>query len=373
MTFGLVRQVDGYPIIVADALLSTANPIKSAVVPSVGDTGPRRQYLYPRGSDDDDYPSAVIQKATIIADNCAATFAGPTDQAHDVFTDLKHLADRGELTKEGIDSYVQRKPTPKSLEIAGVLIEGNGRWGCFTYNATLGEDPTLGRYVLLGLGGANLDRLVGSHRMVELPPVGNPTIRQKALLSGFSTCGALLELEQRTYDTWRALSGGAYEIVLPGAGGRFEKMNHLTFVFWDVHTDGKRNRVTYPRCIFKNDYVDGILAVRALRPTKIDAAGAPIYDVFGPYIIPPMLRRVPAWERSELERQPLDLSRTYTGHFAAFSDPEHGPVVTAFVGRGKGDLNIEPNPHGYAVHVDKRIVDEVEALLNPGPGAAPLP
>jgi hypothetical protein len=345
MTFGAVSFDDEF--IIADALLSRPGPSGGAVV------------------------HTLAQKATIIADHCALTYAGSTEDGRKVCKELKDMADRGQLNIDRLKAYLREvhDRSWKGLQIAALIMEGNrferNKLELVSIYATLYEgDPRLGKSVLLGTGGAAFERAAGKHRMVQKPVVAFGTfanVQERALASALAVCGALLQLE-RTRGAWDALSGAAYEIIVRDGRG-FTKADNLAFFFWNVNNVAGRNCLAHPHSIYKSNYVDGVLLVRVLRPIAMGSDGVPIYGLSQPYIIPPVLRYVTSRESEELRRLPPDLSRTYWGHFATFVHPKHGPVVTADGGRVQ-DLAIERVPEGYTLRLNKQFIDDFNSWLN---------
>ena len=323
----------------------------------------------------DQEPYSLAQKATVIADHCALTYAGPQRNGEDICIALKKFADRGELDAAKLKAYLADVALGrKDLQVAALITERHGERTMLeivhTPNAPRYEDPRLGRSVLVGTGGAHFDRKLGKHRMVpgQLAWYGQSArSHETAIARAVTVAGALLHLEGGGQGD--RLSGAAYEIVVWEDRRRFMKVDNVMFFFWRIDKVEGRNRLLHPHLIYKTRYVDSWLLIHVLRPkaegTKIN--DVPIYRLSSTHYIPPFLRHVTKNERQEMERLPPEVSKAYSGHFATFTHPRHGRVATANGGR-MIDVDIERVPEGYVLRLKKEFVENMESVLNDAEG-----
>lgn len=353
MTLGIVRFIDGTPIVFGDLLLSRLGaPAASPVLlPAYGDG---RDFFGDSGLT----LTGLAQKVVVIEKRMALAWAGSHLGARCAVARLREALKDPLLAPPDLSRLLADDEDLKThpVDLIGLLQVDRGFYqfsagdGCVGFGDP-SDDRNAGFAVGTGIG--VLPQLLDDlPQPSDFPQVadGSPANASQRMMSWItSLIGALLLEELHAgdaADSLRHLFGGGYELAYFGPNG-FEKLDELTTIVWRVTISQTNKDVTVsaltPQFVLRQGYVQGTLLLRSMRPSgTVGEARLSLIDE-QLHAVPPMLEGGQAVP-SQAARQ-LSFESCYTSHAVLAETPlgvlviqridyrpPHGAPVVRFAG-----------------------------------------
>lgn len=250
------------PVVIGDLLLSGHERLGEELEIPIG------------GSIHDTFPVGsgwsvvgLRQKIAIVAPNCIIAWAGSYIGAKIVIRELQSLFFSGTPSYGDLRDYFEGlRPDIANL---GVHFVGwiNDREGLrrFNYDASLIErSPYLGEFAAAGSGARAFAEIAKRLPLDIICDAKGLTALERAVATSLMATGLMLQGELITQENLFNFFGGGYEI---GAltDDCFSKIGDITYVFWFAVVSGGEVHLSAPQVAIKQDYVDDILLIRAIR------------------------------------------------------------------------------------------------------------
>ncbi|MCH7735944.1 MAG: hypothetical protein IH872_00930 [Chloroflexi bacterium] len=219
-------------------------------------------------------PRDLCQKIAVVGDNLVVGWAGSYDVARDVISELVRLNAARPFTNEllqrhfdslspsvWLDPNVQGRQN--AIGLVGFVRDGNrvAQFGRSNYQLPTQLFGTVG---LLGTWWHDVEEFLKKFQQLPESRDRPTNALEQSLSFGLQLTGTFLNLEMATLDSVKKLYGGGYEIAASIAG-KFEKLDDVTYVFWETRTDGTTVRLNLvPRRVFRYAYQDDLLVIRAV-------------------------------------------------------------------------------------------------------------
>lgn len=270
--------------IVGDIMLS-GNEIPERIlrIPTLG----YRTKIFPIGSGF--VPLGLCQKISILSPNLAVGWSGSKLYASMAF---KHLINFTEQSSESpkvddvrkcIDSFFRDEPRSRDELHLYCLIAESDRIGSLVYGGAYFDSAILGRVNLLGSGTDDIFKYLNDFDA--------PTNLENTDMAVLRLVSELMLREVHNGQNILHYYGGGYELV-GYLNNRFEKLDDVTYAFWDADYKGENKRLGLRRLIkvtYQNDLL--LLQVASLENNEPTSVGL--------YVVPPVHRTV---SKNELER-----------------------------------------------------------------------
>ena len=256
MTVVARLSVNQYPLLIGDLLLSGEEEEGAPVihVPTVGPhTG-----VFPSGAGFS--ISDLRQKITVVGDNLAVAWAGNRLAAQSIIKEIIEINSTSSFTFNELAKYLENLPPVeinRQVSFVGWVKEG-GRVRGFGFRSSEYESDKFGKVGLCGTGAEDVKEYLEDFPEITQGEKDNPL--WKAYSTGLLLSGFLLRVEMATHSSLLQYYGGGYEL-LSLQGGKFQKLDDITFIFWEAHVNGKRVTFTLQPRMFKYSYQGDALVI----------------------------------------------------------------------------------------------------------------
>ncbi len=258
-----------YPAMMGDLLLSAPLVSQNFYIPTRDG-----QLIFSPGADK--VPFSLRQKVVVIDDNLVIGWAGDAYPANDVITGLREKNESTRLTRQSFAEYFNSLDDSiknRNTSFLGFFKESD-QLHSFHVKCNHFSTAPLGDVAVIGSGAEDVVDYVQNASILPAPPTDNVVI--PAVLTMMSISGSLLSSEIQSDYSLRNLFGGGYEIATI-VGGAFQKIEDMTYLFWNAVVTGNTVDIAYPHRSFQISYLDDVLLIRVDSMTK--NGGVTIYPV----------------------------------------------------------------------------------------------
>jgi hypothetical protein len=284
---------NGYPVILADILLSSTDKPATFSSPTLVDN--LMNYL---PADSMHYPFGLKQKISIITDYLCFAFSGYEHVAKGFLEDIRlHFRHRPTVSVANVEQFLKHygvgelkgklsfililtEKVEKGFQAAGIT---GGQW--VEQKSGIFEDITV-------LGSGADDFLRAANR-VDGNYTPRPQSARESIATNLSLLGSILARERSQLHTFAHHWGGGFELVFFD-GERFARFEDMTFVYCHAKVN-EFGYMDFP-AVFKVThyrYVEGFLLITDIETTQVsseDIADSVIYSFHGgdcrPFIVP---------------------------------------------------------------------------------------
>lgn len=261
MTIVSAFNVGVSPVVVGDLLLSgPERSEQSTGIPVVGDI----TQVFPVGSG-----WSIVglrQKVNLVAPNCVIAWAGSQLGASIVIKELRSMASCRPLCFNDLAKYFTTlDPDVVKLGVSFVgWISDEKGFRRFNFDALIGSAPCFGEFAVAGTGAQAFSEIAAMLPKDISSPDRNVTSLEKAVSTSLMGTGLMLQSELLTQQNLLLYFGGGYEIAT-FIKNCFSKIGDITFVFWVADITEHEVQLSMPQLALKQDYLDDILLIRAIR------------------------------------------------------------------------------------------------------------
>lgn len=263
MTVVATLSVENCPIIIGDLLLSgLENPEKICYIPSIGDTSE----VFPIGSG---YTIVgVRQKINIISENLVIGWAGSEIEAQSILTEILKKGQNDLFTLDSLRAFFEEATTwiRQGVNFVGFIKESRGiRQFYYSWEnqVLLFDSQSFGEVQLCGTGSRDVKSYLEQFSNPLTAKMGKPNLLEKAVSSALQMTGYFLQNEITSYSNLYEWYGGGYEVAT-FFDKKFQKIDDITYLFWQAKVSRERIDLTLPSKAFKYSYLKDILIVRSV-------------------------------------------------------------------------------------------------------------
>jgi len=250
------------PVLIGDLLLSgPEDPNRSVSLPTIGDS----LNVFPKGSGFT--ITGLTQKVNILSDRLMVAWAGRRYIAESILRELRERCALAPFTIENLKAFFesfQRSENRNEVQFAGTMVNERQSFS-FSIGCEVVSHFVFGD---IRLGGSGTEDAKEFFRNLEEAPVLLKGVAPEPLLDATSKSlmltAHLMQLELTNRSSLLQFYGGGYELASL-VQGRFAKIGHVTYLFWEVDATGNQIRVSYPYQVFKYTYANDVLGIRSAR------------------------------------------------------------------------------------------------------------
>ena len=247
MTLIVAFEVNGWPVVVGDLLLSGPESQRTPVhIPTIGDT----EQVFPSGSGWT--IAGLSQKIIRITDYCVVGWSGNKIVATMLIKELKVLSRSARITLELIEESIgalDESAEKLGIALAGWVHNEQGFIG-FQFGGYSVDCASLGRAFVIGSGAETFVEVMKGHP-VTMPDANRRLNRIEATVArALSITGSLLAAESVSAETLLNYFGGGYEIATFGRS-KFHKIGEITYILWHVALSDRGITIDQPYYVAK--------------------------------------------------------------------------------------------------------------------------
>ena len=341
MTAVMRLKINNWPIILGDLLTSgPEQPGSRTMIPTTEYVDQEELIqILPRGTGE--VPVGLRQKIAIISDNLVVGWAGSYIAARQVITELYAKSKIEQFTIDSLSDYfgsIGGDIGGQTVNFVGFITDPLDPDGItsFEYGCETESTTDFGEVGLLGTGSEDLRSLLNQFPEPPRMLAGNPNAAGKAISFALVLSGILLNTELATLQSLLSFYGGGYEIA-SFIDGRFQKVDHITYVFWRARTFEQEVRISQvPLHVFSYGYSGDILRIRSV---SFDETPDRVSTRQSGYAVTPMTRAVPKAELAALQVPELN-NKWLCHYFFVHSDSDRVQIYAQVESGSTAEIHV---------------------------------
>ncbi len=290
MTIVLNSNVNNYPLMLGDVLLSPASATEALPVsiPTFKTYPEALRQLIASAP-----PLGCCQKLIIVNHELVLGWSGPIVEAEEVVSDIVYRYAGSTPKIEEIKSYLATQNCrSRKLAITGIVKHGRGAWFFQENSVTFPTRDTAWNFYAIGSGSYHLNEQLRSIAWNNTVADRAVNKLEYAIALGLSWAGTLLGQELLTGATLKNRFGAGFELISLW-GEEFAKLNRILYVVW-LYDIGSPENVRILQVV-NYVYMDEFLVVRTASFSEADQS----FDC-RTSIVRPLLRPIGAFPSSHM-------------------------------------------------------------------------
>ena len=248
--------------------------------------------------------------------------------ARTVINKLEKLQRAHGMTLTSLDSFFINE-VPEIIEDLKVSVVGAFRNSdgirLFYYDALRITVPGFQDMLIAGSGTDAFARLLSTLPLTNELIRGDPNNFSNAFSKALVLTGLLLSLEIGTRENLLSFYGGGYELASL-IGGRFAKIDDVTYVFWSAEVRSESVQLNSPHAFLKYAYRDDALLIRSLHPKPNSNSGTAAL-AHGLHIFPKVGSAPRKWSKNDLP----SMESKFLCNYVIVENPPHPLEVLCHV------------------------------------------
>lgn len=249
--------INNIPFLFGDLLISGPEVTEPTLaLPTIDNIG----RIFPAGSGY--VPTGIRQKLTIVDDDLVIGWAGPAFAARTLLNEIRSANAKSKIGHEELRGLLESTDDlvwRQGLSLTGFLWEDGTNFRFNVGGETASRKGT-DEIVVLGSGGRTLGVLAANADQ-EAKAI-TETDEVATLGKAISIAGNLFTDEIFRSTSLLHYFGGGYEIVTR-FDRSFQKLNDITYIFFNAWTDGDKVSFDFPKVAIKLKYIGDVLLMRS--------------------------------------------------------------------------------------------------------------